>query len=282
MNDASTDMQVLAKNMVAKITDQKCKSEDGKISKSEKVKDYEADLVCNDGEELIKGDSTYKLDLDKFNDFLLEFINKKYYDGKIGFPGWILGIADLYDNPEKKTPSLIRIIDNESGSSSKKGSLVNNSDIVEQLNALALKQVGNGGSEYWTSYGSGADEWCAMFVSWLFKKITSDKPYLVYASGAGDIPRKSVPKGYGIWLEDECSDPSTAPKPGDVILFTPTIYPSDKYTSRHVGYVYDVDDNKVYTVEGNTGTNLCTTSYVSKREYDRKDCTINGYYRPNY
>ena len=155
-------------------------------------------------------------------------------------------------------------------------------DVVNKLNEIAISQKGNGGQKYWSSMNYGATEWCAIFVSWLFKQVSSDKTYFIPYAGAGDIPRYSVPKGYGTWLEDECSDSSTVPRAGDLILFTPTIVPVDKYTSRHIGYVYKVDDEKVYTVEGNTGTYDCTTSYVDLREYDRKNCTINGYYRPNY
>ena len=290
-NDSAFDMQLLAKNMVSKTTEQSCvktnEEDNSKVTtKSKKIKDNEDDLVCDDGEELVKGNSTYTLDMDKYDNFLLEYIEKKsYYKVNSIIPYYFTGFDEVYQTD--KVPSVINRIKKKSTSSSSRTStesnseIINesNSEIINKLNDLALGEVGKGGSNYWTS---GADEWCAMFVSWLFEKVTSDKQYLVPAAGAGDIPRNSVPKGYGIWLEDECSDPSTVPQAGDVILFTPTIYPSDQYTSRHVGYVYQVDDNKVYTVEGNTGTNDCTTSYVAKREYDRKDCTINGYYRPNY
>ena len=279
-NDSSMDMQVLAKNMVSKTTEEKC-VKDGSIIKSEKVKDTDEDLACGDGETLEKGNSTYKLDLDKYDDFLLEYIEKKYY------------LKRMTDNPvvsngpsynSSKTPSIINKKKN-TRSSSTSSSDVNftGNEVIDKLNDIALSQKGNGGSKYWTAYGSGADEWCAMFVSWLFDQVGGIKKYIASKeAGAGDIPRNSVPAGLGIWLEDECTDSSTVPRAGDVILFTPTIYPTDKYTSRHVGYVYKVDDNKVYTVEGNSGTWDCTTSYVTVNEYDRKSCTINGYYRPNY
>ena len=279
-NDSSMDMQVLAKNMVSKTTEEKC-VKDGSIIKSEKVKDTDEDLACGDGETLEKGNSTYKLDLDKYDDFLLEYIEKKYY------------LKRMTDNPvvsngpsynSSKTPSIINKKKNTSSSSTSSSDVnFTGNEVIDKLNDIALSQKGNGGSKYWTAYGSGADEWCAMFVSWLFDQVGGIKKYIASKeAGAGDIPRNSVPAGLGIWLEDECTDSSTVPRAGDVILFTPTIYPTDKYTSRHVGYVYKVDDNKVYTVEGNSGTWDCTTSYVTVNEYDRKSCTINGYYRPNY
>ena len=279
-NDSSMDMQVLAKNMVSKTTEEKC-VKDGSIIKSEKVKDTDEDLACGDGETLEKGNSTYKLDLDKYDDFLLEYIEKKYYLKRMTYNP-VVSNGPSYNS--SKTPSIINKKKN-TRSSSTSSSDVNftGNEVIDKLNDIALSQKGNGGSKYWTAYGSGADEWCAMFVSWLFDQVGGIKKYIASKeAGAGDIPRNSVPAGLGIWLEDECTDSSTVPRAGDVILFTPTIYPTDKYTSRHVGYVYKVDDNKVYTVEGNSGTWDCTTSYVTVNEYDRKSCTINGYYRPNY
>lgn len=77
-NDASMDMQVLAKNMVRKSVVQKCVS-NGKTVNSKEVKDNEADLKCNAGEELEYGTATYKLDLNKYDEFLNEYIEKKYY-----------------------------------------------------------------------------------------------------------------------------------------------------------------------------------------------------------
>lgn len=78
-NDSSYDMQILAKNMVTKTTEQSCVDKDGKTTKSEKVKDTEEDLSCEDGETLKKGSSTYALDYDKYDDFLLKYIEYKYY-----------------------------------------------------------------------------------------------------------------------------------------------------------------------------------------------------------
>lgn len=282
-NDSSLDMQVLAKNMVRKTVKQEC-IKNGVVTISRDVKDNEESLQCDEGEELKVSNERYSLDMDKYHDFLLEYLEKKFYLNRyVSNPVRSNG-PDYYSNV---IPS-VKKRKKTSSSSSNNDSSVNDvnltgNEVIDKLNSIALSQKGNGGSKYWTAYGSGADEWCAMFVSWLFDQVGGIKKYIASKeAGAGDIPRNSVPAGLGIWLEDECTDPSTVPRAGDVILFTPTIYPSDKYTSRHVGYVYKVDDNKVYTVEGNSGTWDCTTSYVTVNEYDRKSCTINGYYRPNY
>ena len=102
-NDSSMDMQVLAKNMVSKITTQKC-VKDNKIMKSKKVKDKEEDLVCKSDEILEYGNVTYELDLDKFDDFLLEYIEKKYFLKRYTlFPAHSNG-PDYYTD---KKPSII-------------------------------------------------------------------------------------------------------------------------------------------------------------------------------
>ena len=54
------------------------------------------------------------------------------------------------------------------------------------------------------------------------------------------------------------------------------------HCSGHVGYVYKVENGKVYTVEGNTGGGGTTSTVVSKRVYDIDDKKINGYFRPEY
>ena len=169
-------------------------------------------------------------------------------------------------------------------------------EAIDKLNEIALQEaekVNYGGQKYWSWYGlSYRDEWCAMFVSWLFNQVNGLGKYIKGSAVAGAIPRESVAAGYGSWHEDECTDPTTVPQAGDVIVFDPWIggtyipYPkhsNDKYYSSHVGYVYKVDDTYVYTVEGNSGDS------VKKKQYNRKThCAtvgtqgINGYFRPKY
>lgn len=284
-NDASLDMQVLAKNMVSKKTLQKC-VKDGKTVQSKKVADTDDDLNCGAGETLEKGASTYELDLDKYDDFLLEFIEKKYYSKRSSdSPGYNENLQSLYVSD--KVPSII----GKRKSSSKKNDSSSgefDGEIIEKLNSIALGEVGNDH----TKYSGNASNWCADFIVWLFKQVDGIDTYIKSFSGAGSIPRESVPAGYGTWYEDECYDSSTVPQAGDLILFDPYVgngtvpWPengNDQYYSSHIGYVYKVDDDYVYTVEGNSGG-----SRVNKKQYSRKYCGadksqgINGYYRPNY
>lgn len=102
-NDFSMDMQVLAKNMVSKITTQKC-VKDKKVMKSKKVKDTEEDLVCNSGETLEYGNVTYELDLEKYDDFLLEYIEKKFYLHRYTIAPVLTDGPQYYSN---KKPSII-------------------------------------------------------------------------------------------------------------------------------------------------------------------------------
>lgn len=146
---------------------------------------------------------------------------------------------------------------------------------IDKINQLAMKQLGNGPEKYSSNY----DNWCADFVCWLFKKVEGADKLLIPASSAGPIPRESIPRGLGTWIEDECTDPNAVPKAGDILHWKEAdpAFKVDKYSSKHVGYVYKVDDDYIYTVEGNGGN-----YYVSTYKKSRKDCNINGYYRPYY
>lgn len=126
-NDSSMDMQVLAKNMVTKTTTQKC-VKDKKIMKTKKVKDSEEDLVCDEGEKLEKGNETYNLDLEKYDDFLLEYIEKKYFISKIVlFPVRSKG-PDYYTT---KKPSVINRIKKGNKSTTKDGDYVSNVSFLD-------------------------------------------------------------------------------------------------------------------------------------------------------
>ena len=155
---------------------------------------------------------------------------------------------------------------------------------VERLIDLAKKQVGNEAYEYRKWY-YGQDikgvAWCAIFVSWLFAKAGID---MVRTDGAGCFAREGTPE-YGTWYESEFSSSSTTPKVGDIVTFVwnyaGRYQEQDRYYSDHVGIVYAVDDDYIYTIEGNSGVSN-DTSTVKFRLYARKSGAINGYFRPKY
>lgn len=139
------------------------------------------------------------------------------------------------------------------------------------------------------------DAWCAWFVSTISKE-SGLSGIIPISGGAGSIPRLGVARGAGIWYEGY----NSVPRVGDIIVFTWNClgyYPGqDIYFSDHVGIVYKVDNEYVYTIEGNA-TDVSPTeeklkvSGLSDSNLTRKVCCrqyklysklINGYYRPNY
>ena len=107
---------------------------------------------------------------------------------------------------------------------------------------IAASQVGStGGQTYWSWYGYNYRvEWCACFVSWCAAQcgvLDIDIPKFAYCP-------------YGVnWFKDKGTwqDRYYTPSPGDVIFFD---WENDGI-SDHVGIVEKVEDNIVYTIEGN-------------------------------
>ena len=205
------------------------------------------------------------------------------------------GLTALINNDNSSSSSNSSGDVHTTSSSTNAGSSSSGNEVIDELNDIALGEVGNGGSKYYNFMGySSRIEWCASFVSWLFDQVDGLDIYIKSSTVAGYIPENSISANLGVWLEDECYDSSTVPRTGDLILFDPFVgnytlpWPQNggnKYFSSHVGYVYMVDDDNVYTVEGNTGGG---DGIVSKKQYSRNYCGlssiqgINGYYRPNY
>ena len=154
--------------------------------------------------------------------------------------------------------------------------------IVDKFIKTAKVEVGNGGRKYrqWF-YGSEqyGVAWCAVFVSWCLAQIGITD---IKTDGAGCFAREYQSRGK--WLESEFSDSSTTPKAGDIVTFTwnyaGRYYNQDKYYSDHVGIVYAVDSNNIYTIEGNAGASN-DTSTVKLKSYSRTNGCINGYFRLN-
>lgn len=276
-NDNSYDMQILAKNMVKKTTKYKCsEGSSGEAIDVEKSNYSKETLKCEKGE--YDKDSiteTYEKDEKKYKNFLSEYIKLKYH------------------TPGTEIKSCSTNINGNNGSASTVVSKTGQA-AIDKMNEIAIQQIGKTGDTYESWYGMYAD-WCAMFVSWLFNQVDGLDKYIVQSAVAGEIPRASDARGYGTWYEDECIDSSTVPKSGDIILYDPWIgsytipYPAngnDKYYSSHIGYVYKVDDQYVYSIEGNGSSG--GYNGVWEHKHSRKDCGsgtvqgINGYFRPNY
>lgn len=118
---------------------------------------------------------------------------------------------------------------------------------------VALQEVGNiGGEKYWSWYGFDSRvEWCAIFVSWVANEVGYIENNI--------IPKFSVVgvganwfKALGQWKENDY-----VPKSGDIIFFD---WENDGRLN-HVGIVERVDNNKVYTIEGNSNDVCKNNSY---------------------
>lgn len=146
-------------------------------------------------------------------------------------------------------------------------------------------KTANAGYNNWTKYGrdlvdwigspfANGVAWCMELCEWCFieafGKATAKKMlggWTAYCPTAVQY-FKDMKRWY------------KSPKKGDLIFF----YDSDKDYG-HVGLVYKVDSNRVYTIEGNTSPQtgvVYNGGGVYKKKYDLSYYRIAGYGRPNY
>ena len=148
-------------------------------------------------------------------------------------------------------------------------------------------KTANVGSNNYTKYGyemhnlqpSNMDypaAWCDAFVDWCFVKAYGKDNAKFLLSGDFDdytVRSAQLYKAEGSWYTSD-------PKPGDQVFF--------KNASGgicHTGLVYNVDSNYIYTVEGNTSSEIgvvpnggCVRAKAYALSYGR----IAGYGRPKY
>ena len=121
--------------------------------------------------------------------------------------------------------------------------------------------------------------WCATYVDWCFLKAAdwdvaaaaAIKNHGRYDSVVDDAIGQY--KAVGRWYHE--------PEPGDQIFFSK----SDGVKPAHTGLVVGVDDDYVYTVEGNTSSEsgvVANGGCVAKKWYRRTYYRILGYGRPFY
>ena len=135
---------------------------------------------------------------------------------------------------------------------------------------MALSQVGykegkNNDNKYGAFFGHNHCAWCAYFVSWNARVTNVPKEI---------IPTESVVGAYVRYYRDK-TGLKQAPMAGDLIIYKST---NGISLGSHVGIVYKVDNNYVYTVEGNTGNP--DGVYKKKLILDYKK--IKCYCRPDY
>lgn len=132
----------------------------------------------------------------------------------------------------------------------------------EKVAAIALSQVGQvGGYPYWSWYGfSSRVEWCAYFVSWCYAQVGLSEPRFSGCTSGGMAWFQS----HGQWADRNYADIA----PGDAIFFDW----DGSGNADHVGIVVGVDETRVYTVEGNSGGDVC-----NYKSYPRGSSVIRGY-----
>jgi len=127
-----------------------------------------------------------------------------------------------------------------SGSTS--GCLLSATD-TSSIVAIAESQIGVlGHGDFCNPYGP-CEEWCALFVSWVWQHAGIPVPQIAFT---GDLYDWSAQHGGGVL------PPSATPAPGDAVFYGTG--PQNTSTSLHVGIVVDVTPNgQIATVEGDTG-----------------------------
>lgn len=111
--------------------------------------------------------------------------------------------------------------------------------------------------------------WCDIFVDWCFYKAFGVTRALELLCQ----PQKSCGAGVGFsarYYKDEGQWYTSNPKVGDQVFLNKL---------NHTGLVIKVDDNYVYTVEGNISSPV---NCVKEKKYALNSPSIVGYGRPNY
>lgn len=136
-----------------------------------------------------------------------------------------------------------------------------------ELVNLALSQLGNkGGEKYWRWAGlSSRCEWCALFVSWCGDKTglraAGQIPYFSFVSDG-----VSFYKNKGKWIDGSEVNTSNCDKliyPGMIIFFD--WEPDGK--PNHVGIVTKVENDRIYTVEGNSSDAVREKNYAANSNH---------------
>ena len=138
------------------------------------------------------------------------------------------------------------------------------------------------GSDNYTKYlrdiykSYQGEPWCNAFVNWVFIKAFEEKEAkrLLYVNSSW---RLYTPTWASYFKSTNAWD--SKPLRGDIIYF------KNSQRIHHVGIVYNVDSNYVYTIEGNTSSGsevVPNGGGVYKKKYVLSNSAIAGYGRPAY
>lgn len=158
--------------------------------------------------------------------------------------------------------------------------------LEKKTNAQLDSKKANAGRNNYTKYARDLDSikdfyngkkngyaWCSVFVAWCFYKALGTERarellcYPIKSLGASCSYAKNYYKKQKRYF--------TSPKKGDQVFFK----------VGHTGIVYNVDNNYIYTVEGNTSNSsevVANGGCVAKKKYRIGSSSISGYGRPDY
>lgn len=157
--------------------------------------------------------------------------------------------------------------------------------LEKKSNRLLNDKTANAGKANYTKYGRDMHKvypsimdfpaaWCDAFVDWCFYQAygVSNAKGLLGGNFNDYTPSSAnLYKNKKAWY--------TSPKVGDQIFF------KNSQRINHTGLVYKVDNERVYTIEGNTsGASdvIVNGGGVCKKSYALNDSRIAGYGRPKY
>lgn len=156
--------------------------------------------------------------------------------------------------------------------------------LEKKSNSQLEDKTANAGYNNWTKYGVWYGDnvakssafyntyWCAMFISWGSMRAGTEAATGYFAYCPYWVTHF---KNKGEWF----ARGSKTPQRGDIIFF------QSGGTAVHVGAVYNVSGNTVYTIEGNTSSSSGVVSNgggVYKKSYALSSSYILGYGRPSF
>lgn len=170
---------------------------------------------------------------------------------------WVVGVKKHFGAVQAKCPALVNDIPTNSGS----GSIV---DIA--IGELGVQESGRKDCGPPTKYTGGAcAQWCAYFVTWVYKKAGYNIPSIGGAKATYDWFGKN---------QINFTRGSATPQPGDVILFSG----AGSASGYHIGLVEKVENNRVHTIEGNIN-HIGGFGRVARQDYSLNYPQIVGYGR---
>lgn len=157
--------------------------------------------------------------------------------------------------------------------------------LEKETNKYLDHKTKNAGDENYTKYWAflkpswQKQPWCNAFLNWCFVKAYGESAAKKLLCTPGEWSYYTPTSANYFKKKDQWKSKSSTPKVGDVIFFKNTV------RINHVGLVYKVDSERVYTIEGNTSGSsgvVANGGGVFKKSYSRSYSKIAGYGRPKY